>query len=140
MNYILAYTKITKSVFISHFVLILSKSASARLFWNRILIQTVATGAEEVEGGSANTEWSESDAGLARAGTRAGSHLMFFSRVPPKTGASLIHIKWQHPQMAAFRNACSNHSPHLLIRSCKVSLACPVSPPCHPVILPVLES
>lgn len=46
-------------------MLILSKSASARLFWNRILIQNVATGAEEVEGGSANTEWSESDAGLA---------------------------------------------------------------------------
>jgi len=62
--------------------------------------------------------------------TRAGSHLMFFSRVPPKPGAT--HINWQQPQTAAFGHACSNHSPHLPIRSCKMPHVRAVAPPCQP--------
>lgn len=41
MNYTPTYIKITKSVFISHFVLILSKSACAHLFWNWIVFQVL---------------------------------------------------------------------------------------------------
>lgn len=70
--------------------------------------------------------------------TRAGSRLMFFSRVPKKPGAALTPLNWQQPQMAAFGHACPNHSSHLLMRSCKVLHVCPVPPPCQPVILPIL--
>lgn len=64
--------------------------------------------------------------------TTAGSCLVLFSWVTKTKGCSNSYL-W-----AVFGHACSNHSPHLLIASCKMPRACPMLPLCQPVILSIL--